>query len=107
MSQANTLATFIIPAGIVTSVRNKCKTATKADGTPLPGIDGMFTAELNRTNDAAAAPATHYISSGWMSQDEIDWLNANIPPAFEFVLDDTDPRRTIAAKGLKLRQPSL
>lgn len=39
---------------------------------------------LIEIGSADDAPATHWISSGWMSPEEVAYLNAQLPTAFEF-----------------------
>lgn len=51
-------ATIIVPAAQAQAARDAAAT--------IPGGEGMFTSELSATGNA---PATHYISSGWMPEE--------------------------------------
>ena len=65
--------TLIIPSGQVTALQNKLKTEDH------PGLDGMFTTPMSADG---TPPATHYVSSGPLSQAESDFLDANLPKPF-------------------------
>lgn len=92
--------TFIIAAGLRQASIAKCE-AKGQDGSFLrPGLVGMFTTPLRAAGNPNG-PITHWISSGHMSQQEIDYLNANLPPAFQSFEDD-DGFSAMAAMSLEL-----
>jgi hypothetical protein len=70
-------ATYIITNGLKTA--SVAKLAAKdAQGNPLhPGLQGMFTTPLG-----SSGSTTHWISSGWMSEEEIAFLDSQLPVAF-------------------------
>lgn len=91
--------TYIIPNGLVVSARAKVTGVEH-----LPGIAGMFTAALSSTGNL---PATHYASSGWMSPEEVAYLDANLPRAFDesdgtFNGEPEGVHQMITRLGLKL-----
>jgi hypothetical protein len=65
--------TYIIPAGNLTAVKAKLQ---QAKDLGLAGLPGMFTTPLSATG---TGNATHYCSSGQMSTEEEEWLEANLP----------------------------
>ena len=67
------VTTYIIPAGNLVAVKAKLQQA-KDEG--LVGLPGMFTTPLSATG---TGNATHYCSSGIMSAEEEEWLEANLP----------------------------
>jgi hypothetical protein len=113
-------ATFVIPNGL----KNGCVTkieAKDAQGNFLfPGLPGMFTAELVNAGDSDAAPARAWVSSGWMSEAELAYLNAQLPGPFEYSPGEYDatvdgqPTKVkedglgfINRKGYRLKQPTI
>ena len=82
-------ATLIVPAANVAQARTIAAT--------FPGGEGMLTSELSATGNA---PATHYISSGWMPE-EIVQAVAHIALA-----SSLDPLDVLSGMGLKLCAPS-
>jgi hypothetical protein len=65
---------WIIPNGQLNASLAKTNAAPG-----LPGLNGMFTVKLR--NKAGTNP-THNASAGWMSQDEVAYLQANLDPTF-------------------------
>jgi hypothetical protein len=65
--------TYIIPAGNLTAVKAKLQ---QAKDLGLAGLPGMFQTPLSSTG---TGNATHYCSSGIMSAEEEEWLEANLP----------------------------
>ena len=60
------------------------------------GGDGMFTSELSATGNA---PATHYISSGWIPAEIVDALTM-------CAVSELPPDEAMTDKGLKPCVPS-
>ena len=58
----------------------------------IPGGEGMFTSELSATGNA---PATHYISSGYMPEEIVQAVNAVVAAS------NLAPADAIIAAGLK------
>ena len=85
--------TIIVPAGQVTALASKLKNDLH------PGLDGMFTTPLSSTGNL---PATHYVSSGWMSQAESEFLNAQLPKPFQGNDSGEGPHEMFARVGLKM-----
>lgn len=65
--------TYIIPKGVLTA------TLQKIDESEIAGLLGMFATPLSKSG---SLPATHYISSGVLSDEQVQFLDDNIPPAF-------------------------
>ena len=106
--------TYIIPAGNLVAV--KAKLAQGADE-GLSGILGMFTTPLSATG---TGNATHYCSSGQMSTEEEEWIEANLPKSLYIYKGSRDvtvdgvtssvpwtPWDAFEAKGLKIVQGEL
>ena len=62
----------------------------------IPGGDGMFTSELSATGNA---PATHYISSGWVPEELVQALTM-------CSVSDLSPAEAMTDKGIKPCVPS-
>jgi hypothetical protein len=62
----------------------------------IPGGEGMFTSELSATGNA---PATHYISSGWIPAEIVDALTM-------CAVSELPPDEAMTDKGLKPCVPS-
>lgn len=86
--------TYIIPAGVVTSVRSRLK-----DEDAIIGLDGMFTVPMSPNGNL---PATHYCSSGILSDEQVAFLEASLPRPFTGGEPDRDPWEVFAEVGLKL-----
>jgi len=71
----NVFHTYIIPQGLITQALAKCK-----DVEGLFGLNGMFITPLS---PSGTLPATHYVSSGWFSQEELIYLDSQLPRVFE------------------------
>lgn len=76
-------ATLIVTAANVAQSRTIAAT--------FPGGDGMFTSELSATGNA---PATHYISSGYMPEEIVQAVNAVV------AVSDLEPADALIAAGL-------
>jgi hypothetical protein len=70
------ITTYIIPAGNLVAVKAKLQQGAEDETKNLRGILGMFTTALSATG---TGNATHYCSSGIMSAEEEEWLEANLP----------------------------
>ena len=78
------IATYIIPAGNLLAVQSKLQQGAtppipvEGEVTPphFPGILGMFTTPLSFTG---AGTATHYVSSGHMSEGEMNYIETDLP----------------------------
>jgi len=81
-------ATIIVTA-------DKAQAAREAAAT-IPGGEGMFTGELSASGNA---PATHYISSGWIPAEIIDALPM-------CAISELPPDEAMTDKGLKPCAPS-
>jgi hypothetical protein len=106
--------TYIIPAGNLTAVKAKLQ---QAKDLGLAGLPGMFQTPLSSTG---TGNATHYCSSGIMSAEEEEWLEANLPQSL-FVYKglhavtvdgittqvEWTPLDAFADKGLKIVQGEL
>ena len=90
--------TLIIPSGQVTALQNKLKTEDH------PGLDGMFTTPMSASGNL---PATHYVSSGHLSQAESDFLDANLPKPFLGNDDGEGPFAMFERIGLKIISPPM
>lgn len=86
------ITTYIIPKGVLTATQNNINSAN------YESLKGMFTTPLSSNG---SEPASHYISSGVLSQEEIDFLDANIPPAFVKRQGD-DPHELMAQQNLRM-----
>jgi hypothetical protein len=110
--------TYIIPAGNLVAVKAKLQQGAADETKNLRGILGMFQTPLSATG---TGNATHYCSSGNMSTEEEEWLEANLPKSL-FVykglhaVDDGQgvttqvewtPWDAFADKGLKIVQGEL
>lgn len=62
----------------------------------IPGGEGMFTSELSATGNA---PATHFISSGWIPAEIVDALTM-------CAISELPPDEAMTDKGLKPCAPS-
>lgn len=91
------ITTYILPKGALTATKNNINSAN------YESLKGMFTTPLSSSGNN---PATHYISSGVLSQEEIDFLDANIPPAFVKRQGD-DPHAMMAEQNLKVVQDEI
>lgn len=98
---ANVFATYIIPQGLITQARSK---VTGVEG--FPGLAGMFITPVIKKNDPDNAPTTHWISSGWMSQEEVDYLNSQLPGPFESSVDE-DPHIMMERLVLRLKPGNM
>lgn len=81
-------ATLIVTAANVAQARTLAA--------EIPGGEGMFTSELSATGNA---PATHYISSGWIPAEIIDALPM-------CAISELPPDEAMTDKGLKSCVPS-
>ena len=81
-------ATIIVPAAQAQAARDAAA--------QIPGGDGMFTAGLSATGNA---PATHYISSGWIPAKIVDALTM-------CAISELPPDEAMTDKGLKPCVPS-
>lgn len=88
------ITTYIIPKGVLTATKNNINSAN------YESLKGMFTTPLSSSGNK---PATHYISSGVLSQEEIDFLDSNIPPAF-VKRQGENPHTLMAEQNLKVIQ---
>lgn len=70
------MTTYIIPAGVLAAVKAKLQAGADREENPLPGVLGMFTTPLS---PSGKGKATHYCSSGQMSDEEMDYLEAELP----------------------------
>lgn len=77
-------ATLIVTAANVAQARTIAATFT--------GGEGMFTSELSATGNA---PATHFISSGWMPEEIVQAV------ADVVAVSDLEPVDALIAAGLK------
>ena len=85
--------TIIIPSGQVTALQNKLKNELH------PGLDGMFTTPLSASGNL---PATHYVSSGWLSQEESDFLNEQLPKPFQGNSEGEGSHEMFSRVGLQM-----
>jgi hypothetical protein len=81
---SNVFSTFIITNGLKNSCITKINAKDAQNNLLHPGLPGMFETPLVNTNDADNAPAKAWISSGVMSEEEVAYLNAQLPGPFEF-----------------------
>ena len=109
--------TYIIPAGNLVAVKAKLAQGADDETKNLRGILGMFTTPLSATG---TGNATHYCSSGIMSAEEEEWIEANLPQSL-FVYKglhavtvdgvttqvEWTPWDAFEAKGLKIVQGEL
>jgi hypothetical protein len=106
--------TYIIPAGNLVAVKAKLQ---QAKDLGLAGLPGMFTTPLSATG---TGNATHYCSSGQMSTEEEEWIEANLPKSLYIYKGSRDvtvdgvtssvpwtPWDAFEAKGLKIVQGEL
>jgi hypothetical protein len=111
------VTTYIIPAGNLTAVKAKLQQGAADETKNLRGILGMFTTALSATG---TGNATHYCSSGIMSTEEEEWLEANLPKSLfvykglhAVTVDGTTtqvewtPWDAFLAKGLKMVQDTI
>lgn len=117
----NARYTFLIPAGLVTQARAKCKAAKDDPLINLPGLDGMFLTPVIAAANANSVAAKWFISSGWLSDAEVAYLNAQLPGPFEasdFTVEITlpdgstqrveeDAHTMLVRLGLKLKTTPL
>ena len=109
--------TYIIPAGNLTAVKAKLQQGAADETKNLRGILGMFTTGLSATG---TGNATHYCSSGNMSVEEEEWIEANLPKSLYIYKGSRDvtvdgvtssvpwtPWDAFEAKGLKIVQGEL
>ena len=109
--------TYIIPAGNLTAVKAKLQQGADDETKNLRGILGMFTTPLSATG---TGNATHYCSSGQMSTEEEEWIEANLPKSLYIYKGSRDvtvdgvtssvpwtPWDAFEAKGLKIVQGEL
>ena len=82
-------ATIIVPAAQAQAARDAAAA--------FPGGEGMFTSELSATGNA---PATHYISSGYMPEEIVQAVNAVVAAS------NLVPVDALIAAGLKPCAPS-
>lgn len=85
---ADVFATIIVPAA-------QAKAAREA-AAQFPGGDGMFTSELSATGNA---PATHYMSSGWIPAEIVEALTM-------CAISELPTDEAMTDKGLKPCVPS-
>jgi hypothetical protein len=97
----NRYQVWIIPNGQITA------SLQKTENVPgFPGISGMFRTKLR---NIAGQNHTHNASAGWMSQEEVAFLTANLDPSF-MVYEPAEgeypehPLTTIARLGYALFQ---
>ena len=102
----NVYQVWIIPNGQLTASLSKTNAAPG-----LPGLNGMFTVML--MNIGGTNP-THNASAGWMSTEEVAYLQANLDPSFlvyaPVLVGDERPETplaTIARLGYQMWQPPL
>ena len=93
------IVTFIIPAGNLVAVRAKLQQGADDPAKNLSGILGMFTTGLS---PSGAGNPTHYVSSGQGSEEEIAWLEDNLPRALDVYKSPVTPWEAFAEKGLKI-----
>jgi len=106
--------TYIIPAGNLVAVKAKLQ---QAKDLGLAGLPGMFTTPLSATG---TGNATHYCSSGIMSAEEEEWIEANLPKSLYIYKGSRDvtvdgvtssvpwtPWDAFEDKGLKIVQGEL
>lgn len=99
---ANIEVTYIVPAGLLAQALAKCNTELH------PGLLGMFTTPVIRKTDADGANPTHYITSGWLSEEEVAYLNAQLPGPFESSLvADENPHAMLKRLGRKLKPGTI
>lgn len=97
----NRYQVWIIPNGQITASLAKTENVQG-----LPGISGMFRTKLR---NIAGQNATHNASAGWMSAEEVAFLQANLDAAF-MVYEPAageqpeSPHTTIARLGYALYQ---
>lgn len=89
--------TYIIPKGVLTA------TLQKIDESEIAGLVGMFSTPLSKSG---SLPATHYISSGILSDEQVQFLDDNIPPAFTKDVG-RDPFEVLAEQNLQLIQSEV
>jgi hypothetical protein len=101
---ANRYQVWIIPNGQITA------SLAKTEAVPgLPGISGMFRTKLR---NIAGQNHTHNASAGWMSEEEVAFLLANLDPTFMVYEPATgtqpeSPFVTIARLGLAIFQEAI
>ena len=81
-------ATIIVPAAQAQAARDAASA--------IPGGEGMLTAGLSATGNA---PATHYISSGWIPAEIVEALTM-------CAISELPPDEAMTDKGLKPCVPS-
>jgi hypothetical protein len=100
----NRYQVWIIPNGQLTSSLAKTENVQG-----LPGISGMFRTKLR---NIAGQNHTHNASAGWMSNEEVTFLLANLDPTF-MVYEPANgqqpesPHATIARLGYALYQEAV
>jgi hypothetical protein len=108
--------TYIIPAGNLVAVKAKLAQGADDETKNLRGILGMFTTPLSATG---TGNATHYCSSGIMSAEEEEWIEANLPKSLYIYKGSRDvtvdgvtssvpwtPWDAFEDKGLKIVTPT-
>ena len=98
----NKFATYIITSGLKTSSISKLEAKGQEGGLLFPGLPGMFTTALIAKTGTDTSPTTAWISSGWMSEEEIAHLNAQLPGPFEY--SDGTFDTTIDGKAVKVSE---
>lgn len=90
----NVFITVVVPGGQVTALKNTLKNQEDH-----PGLDGMFTTGMSPTGNA---PATHYVSSGYVS--EVEWaaLQATLPAQAMLNTSGETPWQTFSRLNLKI-----
>lgn len=70
----------------------------------ISGLKGMFSTQLSADGQE---PATHFISSGVLSQEQVDWLDAMLQPDEFHKRDDAGPRQMMDELQLELVQQTV
>jgi len=98
------IVTFIIPAGNLVAVKAKLQQGADDPTKNLRGILGMFTTGLS---PSGSGTPTHYVSTGQGSEEEIAWLEANLPQSLDVYKSPVTPWEAFAEKGLKIINPGV
>ncbi|WP_417656199.1 hypothetical protein [Pseudidiomarina aestuarii] len=69
----------------------------------ISGLEGMFSTPLSADGQE---PATHFISSGELSQEQVDWLDVTLEPDEFHKRLDVGPRQMMDELALQLVQLS-
>lgn len=85
--------TWVVPGGQVVALRNRLQ------DTEYSGLYDMFHTPMSPTGNL---PATHYVSSGLVSEEEDFVLNDELPPAFQIEEEGEGPFQMFARVGLQL-----